>query len=103
MDGVGFGIKFFEVQVKNRSIRTVWAGLLYTGLVVGWTVLQSGNGEAQVAPTPLVGVNSNFLANVSWDQTDSAIMFGPQQDQSMPAYRAPKPPKPQAGTPDSEA
>ena len=30
-------------------------------------------------------------------------MFGPQQDQSEPAYRAPKPPKPQPGTPNTYA
>ena len=29
------------------------------------------------------------------------MMFGPQQDQSMPAYRAPKPPKPQPGEPNT--
>ena len=86
--------------MKNRSIRAVGSGLLCVGLAVGAMVLQSGNADAQVA-RPLPGAGSTFLANVSWQPVESTMMFGPQQDQSMPAYRAPKPPKPQAGTPNS--
>jgi Capsule assembly protein Wzi len=65
-------------------------------------VLQSGEAEAQVARTrSLAGADSTFLANVSWQPVESSMMFGPQQDQSMPAYQAPKPPKPQAGVPNT--
>jgi hypothetical protein len=88
--------------VKNRSIRAIGAGWLCMGLAVGVMVLQSGTAEAQAAGTrPIPAVGSTFLANVSWQPMDSTLMFGPQQDQSMPAYRAPKPPKPEAGSPNT--
>ena len=83
-----FGISFFEVRVKKRSIRTVGSGLMCIGLAVGVMVLQSGNAEAQVA-RPLPGAGSTFLTNVSWQPVESTMMFGPQQDHSMPAYQAP--------------
>ncbi|MGC2511072.1 MAG: capsule assembly Wzi family protein, partial [Acidobacteriaceae bacterium] len=86
--------------MKKRSIRTVGSGLMCIGLAVGVMVLQSGNAEAQVA-RPLPGAGSTFLTNVSWQPVESTMMFGPQQDQSMPAYQAPKQAKPQAGTPNS--
>jgi len=63
-------------------------------------VLQSGNAEAQVA-RPLPRAGSNFLANVSWQPVESAMIFGPQQDQSEPAYRTSKPPKPQNDNPNA--
>ncbi len=88
--------------MKNRSIRAVGSGWLCAGLAVGVMVLQSGSAQAQLERTTSVaGVGSTFLANVDWQPVDSTMMFGPQQDQSMPAYRAQKPPKPQAGTPNT--
>ena len=93
--------------MKNRSIHTVLAGLLCTGLAVGFAALQVEQADAQVqtsnaAPRQaLPGAGSTFLANVDWQPMDSPMAWGPQQDQSMPAYRQPPPPKPQAGSPNS--
>ncbi|MES2219639.1 MAG: capsule assembly Wzi family protein [Acidobacteriota bacterium] len=88
--------------MKNRSIWTVGASLLYAGLAIGFVFLQSGDAQAQRSK-PLPKVGSTFLANVSWRPMESAMMFAPQQDQSMPAYGTQKPPKPQPGTSNSYA
>ncbi|MHB1745213.1 MAG: capsule assembly Wzi family protein, partial [Acidobacteriaceae bacterium] len=102
-----FRSNFFEVQVKNRSIRTVLAGLLCMGLAAGFLGPQSGQADAQAQTLnaalrrPFPGAGSTFLANVSWQPMDAPMVFGPQQDQSMPGYRQAKPPKPQPDTPNS--
>ena len=88
--------------MKNRSIRAVGSGWLCAGLAVGLMVLQSGSAQAQLERTTSVaGVGSTFLANVDWQPVDATMMFGPQQDQSLPAYRAPKAAKQEPGATNS--
>jgi hypothetical protein len=100
--------------VKNRSIQTVLAGLFCAALTVGFAAMPMGQADAQIQTSnaapgsnttlgrALPGAGATFLAKLSWQPMDSPLAWGPQQDQSMPAYRQPKP-KPQAGSPGSGA
>ena len=91
--------------MKNRSMRTFLAGLLSTGLAIGWIALEGGQADAQgqilnrAAGQVLPQAGSTFFANMSWQPIESPRAWGPQQDQSMPPYRQPPPPKQQQPAP----
>ncbi len=93
--------------MKQSGMRVVFTALIYTGLAAGFLATATANAAAETA---IAGTRSpsfdgeaigaaqqpaRFLASLEWQQAGQDQSL--PQDQSMPAYRQPKPSRTQNG------